>query len=211
MKPPEQHRRSALAAAHWAGVTLHEAQLELLERYAEWLRREALPAGGLGPREATRVWDRHLADSLTFARPWAGRTEGSIVDLGSGVGLPGLVLAVAFPDAEVTLVDRAGRRVELLRRAVRVLGLGNVSVLQAEIERLSGSWDLVAMRAVLGPERAVPSLRRVMAPGGVGVVGLRRGVSPPAPVGADGVEVVGVPPYVLDSPAWLLIIHPRDH
>ena len=61
---------AARSAAKWAGHPLSDDSAELLEAYALWLEAEAIPAGGLGPREADRLWSRHIADSLLFAAAW---------------------------------------------------------------------------------------------------------------------------------------------
>ncbi|MCJ7726924.1 MAG: class I SAM-dependent methyltransferase, partial [Acidimicrobiia bacterium] len=119
----------ARETAEWAGFPLTSAQETQLEVYAGWLRDEAIPAGGLGPREGERVWARHIADSLSFAAAWRNRTPPrEILDVGSGVGLPGIPLAILWPDALITTLDRGGRRIRLLTRATRIVGLVNVDV-----------------------------------------------------------------------------------
>ena len=79
--------------------------------------------------------------------------------------------AVLFPETEFVLVDRAGRRVDLAKRAVRILDLENVTVRQEEIERLPGPLPAIVARASLPPQRLEPQVRRLLAPGGVAVVG----------------------------------------
>ena len=77
------------AAARWCGLELSQQQIDALSEYAEWLVAEAIPAGGLGPREASRIWDRHIADSLVFATAWRDvEVPHELLDIGSGVGLP---------------------------------------------------------------------------------------------------------------------------
>lgn len=136
------------------------ADLELLARFARLLEQEALPAGAIGPSEASRLHDRHLHDSLGFAVAWQGEAapEG-LIDVGSGAGLPGIPLAILWPECEVRLVERSGRRARFLRRAARVLGLDSVSVVESGIEQLDPELAVgapIVMRAVFAPE-AVPA------------------------------------------------------
>lgn len=139
-------------------------------RYGDWLGSEAAVAGGLGPEEVDRLDNRHLADSLAVAECWYPLRPSSIADLGSGVGLPGIPLAILYPNAAVTLVDRSEARCRLLRRATRVLGLANATVIQADLDDLEGIFDVVVARGLAAPDRVLRSLHRLVAPGGYGVV-----------------------------------------
>jgi 16S rRNA (guanine527-N7)-methyltransferase len=191
-------------AAEWAGLNLEPAQRRQLERFGEWLRDEATAAGGLGPNEAGRIEQRHLADSLLFAGAWPRPCPPTnLLDLGSGVGLPGIPLAIAWPDTEVTLVDRAGRRIRLARRAVRVLGLERVEVVQAEAAHSPVRADMVVARAVADPDRVAEWVRRAVRPSGIGVVGGSHRTRPTPP---EGEEILTVPPEILDHPVWLRIM-----
>ena len=198
--------------AAWCDLTLTEWMRSRIDTFDEWLRTEALAAGGLGPREASRVIPRHIADSLTFAQPMASRPFHTLVDLGSGVGLPGIPLAIVFPDVEVVLVDRGGRRTDLADRAIRVVGLDNVEVRQADVRRPIGQSDVVTMRAVLPPAEAIAVVRRWLSPGGTGIVAVSREADSPDP-SSFGPEtaLIAVPADVLDSPGWLLTIRSREH
>jgi len=95
------------------GLRLDQDQIEKLARYRDWLRDEAIPAGGLGPKERRRLESRHIADSLLFGAGFGAVPE-HVRDLGSGVGLPGIPLAVAHPRSQLELVDRSQRRVDLM-------------------------------------------------------------------------------------------------
>ncbi len=99
------------------------ALLPLAVRYAELLATTGVAHGLLGPREAGRIWSRHLLNSAVVAEliPPAAR----IVDVGSGAGLPGLALALARPDARVTLVEPLQRRTQFLLQAVAALDVGD--------------------------------------------------------------------------------------
>lgn len=183
-----------------AGQTLDSRQIGLLARYRDWLIAEALPAGGIGPAEATRIDDRHIADSLLFAIPMVPPDE--IWDLGSGVGLPGIPLAIMFPDTAVTLIDRSGRGVELMRRAIRILDLDNVRVEQRGVDELSGLTTTIVSRACLPPERMRTVVERHLGPGGMAVVG-GSWIKKPS---AEGWEILEISPDILDQVVWLLII-----
>lgn len=193
-------------AAEWAGIRLDDLQRQRLADYGEWLATEAAIAGGIGPLEPRRIVDRHLADSLVFAGAW-GNTPGRVLDAGAGVGLPGIPLAIAHPDAKFVLLDRSERRCVLARRAVRVLGLQNVAVEQREVEEESREWPTIVFRASLPPGQAMHLAAPLLAQDGCAVMGLSRTREPeivPTPPPGMVVELVRTAPGVLDSPAWLL-------
>lgn len=204
----------ALSAAQWAGFALDEQQLEILEAFVAWLRHEALPAGGLGRGEGDRLWGRHIGDSLVFAQAW-GAPPHEVLDVGSGVGLPGLPLAVLWPETRVTLLDRGGRRTRLLVRAVRILGLENVKIARGDIFDVADPWESLTFRGAVTPPQAVGVASRLLMEGGTAVVGLSR--RPQRPDRSDDLvalaaglgliaEVLLVPAGILDGPAWLLIV-----
>ena len=124
------------------------ARLALADSYARWLAVDAIERGLLGPREVPRLWNRHLLNCavLTELVP-----EGaSVCDVGSGAGLPGIPLAIARADLQVTLVEPLLRRTRFLEEVVPALGLANVRVRRARAEELHGSaiFDVVTSRAV---------------------------------------------------------------
>lgn len=127
-------------------------RLALAQQFAEMLATDGVVRGLIGPREADRLWDRHLLNSAVLAE--AIPPDATVADLGSGAGLPGLVLAIARPDLRVTLVEPLLRRTTFLSEAVESLGLGNVVVLRARAEELHGrsdlqpGFDVVTSRAV---------------------------------------------------------------
>ena len=181
-----------------------------MQAFAEWLTTEGAVAGGIGPHEASRLWDRHLLDSALFSTYWPKPPQ-ECLDLGSGVGLPGIVLAILWPDSHMQLVDRSGRRVRLMRRAVRILGLSNVTVLEQDISELAGGRQALVMRATLPPAAAVRLCGELLAPGGQAVVGLSRSEAPPADehlekTAGAGLETRVETVKVLDPPAWMLIM-----
>jgi 16S rRNA (guanine527-N7)-methyltransferase len=128
-------------------------RLALAERFAELLATEATVRGLIGPREAHRLWERHLLNCavLTDLLP-----EGATVaDVGAGAGLPGIVLAIRRPDLEVSLVEPLLRRARFLEEAVDALGLTNAEVRRARAEELHGrvEFDAVTSRAVAPLDR----------------------------------------------------------
>ena len=123
-------------------------RLALAERFAEMLADGGVVRGLIGPREAPRLWERHLLNCAVLAE--AVPAGATVCDLGSGAGLPGLVLAIARPDLSVTLVEPLLRRTAFLEEVVASLGLARVSVVRARAEEVHGGnrFDVVTSRAV---------------------------------------------------------------
>jgi 16S rRNA G527 N7-methylase RsmG len=107
-----------------------------------------------------------------------------------------------MPDTEFLLVDRSGRRVDLLGRVLRILELENCRVLQREITGLEGSSSTIVSRATLPPDKLAPVMERHLEKGGVGVTGGSWTLRPELP----GWVTVEIPGYVLDQPVWLLMM-----
>jgi 16S rRNA (guanine527-N7)-methyltransferase len=107
--------------------------------------------------EADEAVDVHLADSLTALEVGEVAAAGRIADIGSGAGFPGLALAVALPDAEVSLVESQGRKCEFLERASTAARVGNVSVVRARVEewREGISRNDVVVARALAPQPVV--------------------------------------------------------
>ncbi len=136
------------------GAELEAAQkvfgdrLPLAQRYVEHLATSGIERGLIGPREVPRLWARHV---LNCAVVEEFITEGaSVVDVGSGAGLPGLCLAIARPDLSLTLIEPLERRVIWLDEVIDDLGLDNVSILRSRAEQAVGlvDADYVTARAV---------------------------------------------------------------
>jgi 16S rRNA G527 N7-methylase RsmG len=192
--------------APWLEIEWSDAQRAALSRYQAWLVDEAIPAGGLGPREGPRIFDRHIADSLAFARLIPG-DAGTLVDVGSGVGLPGIPIAIACSSLFVSVVDRAESRTRLAARAIRILGLENVAVSTADIHDINHTFDVVAFRSSLTIEPATKAFQRLASAGGRGIFALNRGEKPidvPVPEPHTIFTLVSEGSEVLDSPAWFL-------
>jgi len=189
----------------YLGRAISPGQRATLDLYRDWLEDEAIPGGGLGPEESDRLEHRHIADSLLFYSGWGDRQPpDAIWDLGSGVGLPGIPLAVLLPESEVLLVDRSGRRVDMAKRAVRVLGLHNVTVSQGDIHDLQGEAPMLVARAVTSLAELGPVIERHLQSGGRAVVG-GSWMSPSRHLPA-GWKVKEIPRHLLDRPVWLLIM-----
>lgn len=180
----------------------------LMGSYERWLLDEALTAGGIGPGEAERIRHRHIGDSISYAAAFAEPPE-SLTDYGSGVGLPGIPLAILWPETAVLLVDRARRRVELMQRAVRVLGLGNVSIAQVDAAADRTLHRNIVTRAVFRPDEWLRWMAPRLEPGGTAVTSL--GFRQPKVWHVEGepsieTHVLTLPPEVLDHRVTFLIM-----
>jgi 16S rRNA (guanine527-N7)-methyltransferase len=122
--------------------------------------------GLIGPREATRIWDRHILNCAVVAE--LVPSQASVCDLGSGAGLPGIPIALARPDLSVTLLEPLLRRATYLGEVVAALELRNVDVLRCRAEEVGGarSWDYVTARAVAPLERLAGWAAPLLAEGG---------------------------------------------
>lgn len=123
-------------------------RLPLATRYAELLATAGVERGLIGPREGPRLWDRHLLNCAILGQVIP--RGAAVADLGSGAGLPGLVLAIARPDLDVTLVEPLERRTRFLLETVSDLGLSRVEVHRGRAESLHGGrrFDVVTARAL---------------------------------------------------------------
>ncbi|MGD8148748.1 16S rRNA (guanine(527)-N(7))-methyltransferase RsmG [Ornithinimicrobium sp. Y1694] len=131
-------------------------RLDLARRYADLLATTGISHGLIGPREASRLWERHLVNCAVMESLLPQGT--SLVDVGSGAGLPGLALAVARPDLQVHLVEPLLRRTTWLESAVDELGLGDqVTVHRGRAEEFAGN-----VSAPYATARAVASLDKLM-------------------------------------------------
>lgn len=161
------------------------ARLPLAERYAELLATDGVVRGLIGPREAPRLWDRHLVNCALLAELIP---EGSTVcDIGSGAGLPGLVLAIARPDLTLTLVEPLLRRTTFLEEAAALLDLDRVEVVRGRADALHGSrtFDVVTSRAVAPLERLLGWSMPLVAPSGALVAMKGSGVADEIAAAAD--------------------------
>jgi 16S rRNA (guanine527-N7)-methyltransferase len=140
-------------------------RIEVGRAFTEALARHGEELGLIGPLELPRLWTRHIVNSglvASLLRP------GAVADVGSGAGLPGLVLAIIRPDVSFTLIEPMERRVDWLERQVRDLDLGNVVVERARGEESSHKrqFDQVTARAVSALRTLIPVTAPLLKPGG---------------------------------------------
>jgi 16S rRNA (guanine527-N7)-methyltransferase len=123
-----------------------------LERYANLLADAGVVRGLIGPREVPRLWERHLLNCAQIAPAFDRGSR--VCDLGSGAGLPGVVLALARPDLRVTLLEPLLRRTTFLTEVAEALALANVDVVRGRAEDHAGAgFDAVTARAVAPLDR----------------------------------------------------------
>lgn len=136
-------------------------------RYAERLATDGVTRGLIGPRETARLWDRHLLNCAVVAEFLPER--GVLVDIGSGAGLPGMVLAMLCPSLQVVLLEPLLRRSVFLEECVTQLGLSNATVLRARAEEKAAAHikaDVATARAVAPLDRLAGWAARLLRPGG---------------------------------------------
>ena len=141
-------------------------RLPLVERYAELLATDGVVRGLIGPREVPRLWDRHIVNCALLAT--ALPHDARVADIGSGAGLPGLVVGLARPDVRMTLVEPLLRRTTFLEEAVADLGLDNVVVRRDRADALHGreTFDVVTARAVAPMDRLLGWCMPLVSPTG---------------------------------------------
>ena len=141
-----------------------EVSRETYLHYAQLLQSAGVERGLMGPREGERIWDRHIYNCLPLATliPEGART----IDIGSGAGLPGIVLALARPDISIVLLEPLERRCAFLNEVVAELSLTNVSVERKKALDFQGKFDVVTARAVAPMERLLAWSWHLLAPGG---------------------------------------------
>ena len=123
-----------------------EPHFSKLDQFAQILIEDGVKLGLIGPREVDRIWDRHILNCAAISELI---TDGqSIIDIGSGAGLPGLVLAILNPNSKVTLIEPMQRRCDFLTKTVEKLDLKNVSILKDRAENVDTHAQVVTSRAV---------------------------------------------------------------
>ena len=147
-----------------AAVDLFGDRVELARRFTAALAEHGEERGLIGPLELPRLWTRHVLNSAIAAPLF----HGSVADIGSGAGLPGIVLAIARPDVEWTLIEPMERRVTWLTEQVGELGLDNVEVLRSRAEDVPASsrFDVVTARAVSALKTLIPLTAPLVRDGG---------------------------------------------
>jgi 16S rRNA (guanine527-N7)-methyltransferase len=173
--PPLSPPPGVVEAAADLGVEFEPGDLERLGRYLALLLAVNAQFNLTAVTDPGEMWTRHVLDSLTLLGPLAALAEGRpdqhhatstplrVIDVGSGGGLPGLVLAIVLPDMHFTLLESTGKKAEFLRHAAASLGLKNVAVLSERAEKVGQSphhrerYDAAVARAV-GPMAVIAEL-----------------------------------------------------
>jgi 16S rRNA (guanine527-N7)-methyltransferase len=145
-----------LEAEPAAAAALFGDRLDLARSYTSELARRGEELGLIGPLELPRLWTRHILNSALVA-PLL-EADGRVADIGSGAGLPGLVLAIARPDVTMTLIEPMERRVDWLQSEADRMGLDNVVVLRGRAEDVADDIvvDQVTARAVSALSKLIP-------------------------------------------------------
>ena len=144
---PESVSRETLIAKYFPG------QEEAIAAFADFLVGPGIERGLIGPREGERIWDRHIFNCLPVTQLLPNGA--SLFDIGSGAGLPGVVIALARPDLQVTLIEPLERRVEFLNEVVAAIGdlPFPIQVLRGRAQDIKKSADFVTARAVAPLEK----------------------------------------------------------
>ena len=144
---PESVSRETLITQYFPG------QEDAIRAYAEFLTTAGIERGLIGPREGERIWERHIFNCLPITQLLPQGV--SLFDIGSGAGLPGIVIALARPDLKVTLIEPLERRVEFLNEAVAAIAAGGVEieVIRGRAQDVKKSADFVTARAVAPMEK----------------------------------------------------------
>jgi 16S rRNA (guanine527-N7)-methyltransferase len=139
--------------------------LALINRYVDLLATWGIDRGLIGPREAPRLWERHILNcAVVTPRVPVGA---AVADVGSGAGLPGLVWAIARPDLTVTLIEPLLRRSTFLSEVIGELDLPNAFVVRGRAEEVSDTFDVVTARAVADLGKLSRWCLPLVRPGGV--------------------------------------------
>lgn len=173
----------------------------VIAEFALQLAKQGDLRGLIGPREVPRIWDRHILNSAAVV-PFLP-DKGLIADLGSGAGLPGVVVAAMRPDATVYLVEPMERRCEWLAEMSDHLELPNIEVKRGRAEEFHGAFeaDAVTSRAVASLDKLVRISLPLVRPGGQMVVLKGRNVSREVDPARKALRKVGgSEPEVLDAP-----------
>ena len=131
------------------------------EHFAQMLAEEGELRGLVGPRELPRLWSRHIVNVVPFLP-----ARGSVADVGSGAGFPGIVVALLRPDLDVTLIETMERRTQWLSDVVEELDLDNITIRRARAEEIKDRYDVVTARAVANLSKLVRLTAPLLRPGG---------------------------------------------
>jgi 16S rRNA (guanine527-N7)-methyltransferase len=156
---------STLEVEPAVAATIFGDRLDIVRRYVADLAQHGEELGLIGPLELPRLWTRHVINCGLLAPLLV---PGRVGDIGSGAGLPGLVLAAARPDATLVLIEPMERRVDWLMAEAERMGLDNVEVVRARAEdvQLDGWLDQATARAVSALSKLIPLTAPLVKTGG---------------------------------------------
>ena len=185
------------------GVLLDPTQIAQLRRFEELLVDRAGPLGAVSRSDSARIRERHTLDSLRAVPLVDG--VGEAADLGSGAGLPGVVVAIALPRVRMLLIERRPQRAAFLELAVEELGLPNAAVVAGRVEDVQGDVDVALARAFAPIDEAWARALGIRRPGGRLVYFAGAGSRTPEPPAGSVIQSVLRTP-VLESSGALVIM-----
>ena len=196
MPPPD--RAALLKAALSLGVPLDAAQADRLLAYLALLHKWNRVINLTAVRDPAAMFTHHLLDCLAVVAPL--RRQGAprqFLDVGSGAGLPGLVIAAVMPDVAVTCVDAVEKKTAFIRQAAAELGLSAVTALHNRVEAIEGRFDVVASRALTSLSDFVRTTRDRLTEDGVWLA--MKGRTPNGEIAAlsDDIDVFHVEPVTV--------------
>ncbi|SDJ37216.1 16S rRNA (guanine(527)-N(7))-methyltransferase RsmG [Variovorax sp. OV700] len=166
MNAPIDTLRQGAAAL---GLALSDIQAEQLLSYGTLMLKWNKVYNLTALRDAASVLTHHLLDSLAAVPPlqreWAG--EGKLLDVGSGGGLPGVVIAIIRPDLQVSCLDAVAKKAAFVQQVAAELELPNLRGLHARVESLAGSYEVISSRAFASLPDFFDGSAHLLAPGGV--------------------------------------------
>ena len=174
------HRITLVSAASTLGLDLADARIALLLAYMDWLHKWNKVYNLTALRHPDEMLSHHLIDSLTAIAPLQRhianqRQQGAlpqtgpvhVLDVGSGGGLPGVVLAICLPDVRVTCVDTVNKKAAFIQQVAVALRLPNLKGLHARVETVQGGFDVVTSRAFASLVDFTAWSRKALQPGAV--------------------------------------------
>lgn len=186
-----------------AAQEVYGTQYPLINRYVDILTTTAVEWGLIGPREADRVWDRHILNSAALSELIP--PSSAVADVGSGAGLPGIPVAILRPDVRMTLIEPLLRRSTFLTEAIQELEITDrVEVVRSRAEDHQQIYPVVLARAVAPLDRLIAWCNPLRATGGV-ILALK-GTSAAAEVAAAQRQLLAAH---LDAEVLIVRAHPE--